>query len=87
MKPKEFVKNDECPSCLRQMDCATAVSGEAKPSPGDVSICINCGTFLRFDPDLNIELLDDDSFDAFPEDSRATLSMAKQLIKQMGFIK
>jgi len=38
-----------CPACIREIDGATSADGkDAKPAAGDVSVCLYCGTLLRF---------------------------------------
>lgn len=39
-----------CPNCSKVLDDATAVHSDTpKPEPGDLSVCIYCGTMLRFE--------------------------------------
>lgn len=48
-------KNDNCPYCGKEFDCATELNGEVKgPSSGDWSVCIACAKPLRFDDELNL---------------------------------
>jgi hypothetical protein len=38
-----------CPACNRKIDEATAIQEDrAKPMVGDISVCLYCGTLLRF---------------------------------------
>lgn len=42
-----------CPSCGCKLDAATNLADERRrPSPGDLSVCINCTSFLVFDDNL-----------------------------------
>lgn len=41
-----------CPHCGHLLDAATGFEDDAKPSPGDFSLCINCIEPLRFDDNL-----------------------------------
>jgi hypothetical protein len=44
-----------CPKCNTNLDCATgAYNKNATPSPGDFSICIICGTILRYGEGLKL---------------------------------
>ncbi len=45
-----------CPACKYEMDMATSVQGEATPTPGSYSICINCATILVFDDTLRVQI-------------------------------
>jgi len=48
-----------CPECDYEMDAATDVQqgNNARPSPGDVSICLKCTAFLEFDENLHLRTL------------------------------
>lgn len=41
-----------CPVCLRPFDAATNITGDAKPQPGDLTICLYCTTVLEFDAEM-----------------------------------
>lgn len=46
---------DHCPACEYKLDAATSAAGDgAKPSAGDVSLCINCGALLEYTDDLHV---------------------------------
>jgi hypothetical protein len=45
----------ECPSCHYKADAATSLSGEARPKPGDITLCINCGELAKFGQDYKLE--------------------------------
>jgi phage FluMu protein Com len=50
-------KFKKCPSCGTITDSDSVAFGEdAKPSPGDVSICLYCAKLLVFGDDLNLKL-------------------------------
>lgn len=48
------MKENNCPSCGKLTDTATAVEGDYTPSDGDISLCIYCGAINQFDSELNI---------------------------------
>jgi hypothetical protein len=51
-----------CPKCDYVFDHVTAADSEmGKPSPGDFSICLNCGVVLQFSENMT-------QVDASPED-------------------
>lgn len=50
------VPTQTCLECGTELDAAT---GFAKPSPGDVIICIQCGHLMAFDENLNHRPLTD----------------------------
>jgi hypothetical protein len=48
----------KCPHCGHRFDLASGVTDlTAKPSPGDFSLCIQCGRILRFDAQLSPQAL------------------------------
>lgn len=51
---------DHCPACNKPLDAAASISGEdVGPQPGDVTLCIGCGTFLEYGEDMRLMLLTD----------------------------
>ena len=42
----------KCETCGQLLDAVTHVNGPAKPSPGDLSICVYCGTLTVFNNEL-----------------------------------
>ena len=43
-----------CPYCGYRCDSATMLGGNAAPSPGDVTICIECQSICVFDAKLKM---------------------------------
>ena len=41
-----------CPECGFRFDATSAMKGSVGPSPGDLSLCLSCGTLLLFDEQL-----------------------------------
>lgn len=56
----------KCCECGHQMD---ACSGPCEPSPGDLTLCINCGSLNVFADDLTLRYPTDDEFFAAAADS------------------
>ena len=72
-----------CPSCGYQFDSATALENpDAKPKPGDLSICLNCGEWLTFADDLTVRLLESKEFQALPHHIRKRLDFGRTLIRR-----
>lgn len=42
-----------CPQCGAPNNRATSMGSDDAPSPGDVSLCVGCGTILVFADDLS----------------------------------
>lgn len=55
---------DYCPYCKHKLDAATEAFGDKDtlPMPGDVSVCIKCGGFLRYTKDMSLRKLEHDEF-------------------------
>lgn len=45
-----------CPSCGRTLDAAQNLQ-DAQPTPGDFSICLECGHLMTFADDLSLRSL------------------------------
>lgn len=68
-----------CPICKKVLDAATCMEGEHKPSPGDVSICLYCQTWLRFTDDLGLRLFIEDDFKDFTKEQVKLLKDASKM--------
>lgn len=47
-----------CQVCGHVLDASSSVDG-AIPKPGDISVCIDCGTILTFDGSLRLRIATD----------------------------
>lgn len=73
-----------CPSCGYLMDSATCLADERKrPNAGDLSICIKCVSFLRFDQDLHLRAMTPDEFKALHPDERAELWRCASAVRRV----
>jgi hypothetical protein len=66
------------------LDSATIVGEDEsiKPEAGDYSVCINCGTWLRFtDATGGMRLVDPDDLLDMPDDVHAMLTKARAAVK------
>lgn len=54
-KTTSAIPLSSCPHCRGDLSAATDPIGQARPSPGDYSVCANCGGLLRFAADLTHE--------------------------------
>ena len=48
-----------CPSCGMHLSGAMAIDTDARPKPGDVSICAHCASVLQFGENLTFRLFPD----------------------------
>lgn len=54
------MKPDNCLGCGKLVDAATSFADPAaKPSPGDITICLDCGHVMAFADDLKLRSLTD----------------------------
>lgn len=79
MKPIA-IKN-ECPYCLYETDAASSITGDNKPVPGSVSICIDCGEAGIFDETLNLRIMTEDDIEEIAEETMSKVRLAKMMIK------
>lgn len=45
-----------CPYCNATLDAATGINTEDKPSPGDLTVCVECQNICRFDENLQLRV-------------------------------
>lgn len=75
-----------CPYCGKVLDDATAVHGQgekAKPTPGDVSLCIDCGGLIEFDQDCKLMKMRDETWKELDEPTQRTMKTAQSFIREM----
>lgn len=73
-----------CPHCQYEMDACTSVDGDAVPKEGDISVCLNCGSFLEFNHELGLDLYPDSNLLDLPDEMRLQLTRARMLITERG---
>jgi hypothetical protein len=64
------------------LDAAMSVKGKAKPKPGDFSVCIYCGIFLRFNDDMTIRAMDLDELQYLSASNVRKLMLIRELVKK-----
>jgi hypothetical protein len=77
------IPQQPCPSCGYKLNRARAVKEEGLPSPGDVTVCIECVAWLVFNEALElrvlpleeIEALDHETFNDMRKVSRAIMQV------------
>jgi hypothetical protein len=62
-----------CPTCGKVLDSAMCLTTENTPSPGDLSVCIQCLALLQFTENLGLDLCDEATLD----DPEALAEVAK----------
>jgi hypothetical protein len=56
---------DNCPKCDKSVTRATSTEGEI-PEKGDITICINCRTWLKFSDEMRLIILTEKEIKALP---------------------
>lgn len=85
--PREGVKATTCPTCGSRLDAATGIGEEAEakgPRPGDFSVCMRCGTFLRFDDECEPQLALESDLAELDQATRATMERAQKVFRRAG---
>ena len=75
-------KLNYCPICNHKLDAATASDNSGvMPSPNDVTICINCTSYLVYDEDLNLHEMSMESLLKLPDELRLELHRLRKQLK------
>jgi hypothetical protein len=69
------VPESSCPNCGKRLDAAVSTEGDHKPSPGDITICMNCRHLCVFAKDMGLRELTDDEVVAVAGDKRVLRAM------------
>jgi hypothetical protein len=48
-----------CPTCCKVIDAATGLNAKF-PEPGNLSVCVGCGTMLQYDEGLALKKLNEE---------------------------
>jgi hypothetical protein len=83
--PSIRTRNNVCPWCSTQLTAASEMGGDAEPSPGDLSVCVECGGLLAFTDQLRLRKatpVDLDDLD--PEQRDGLLSAAAAITVRRG---
>lgn len=70
---------DRCPVCAHGFDDATDAFGNRRPKPGDLSMCIQCGSFLEFRFDLTTRELTLADVAVLPDEVRIKLQRVRRV--------
>lgn len=71
-----------CPSCGKELDAATSVEKEARPKPGDISICFYCGSINTFQEDLKLQQMGPQEYFDLPDEVQRSIQSYVRLIKE-----
>lgn len=71
-----------CPGCHGKIEVATGVGTTNKPSPGAWTVCLYCGSILRFTEVLLLRFATEDEVEKLEPRSRQLLRVAQAVSKQ-----
>jgi transcription elongation factor Elf1 len=66
----------KCPVCNTKLDAATSIDEAARPSRGDITLCIDCHSVLEFDVNLRLQTIDIKTLPQDMQDQLVHLVMA-----------
>lgn len=81
MDERDGIKPGKCPECGYRMDAATATRGNARPRPGDLTLCLSCGAILEFDQDVAPVAMPAGRMADLDDDTRHELRRVQLLIR------
>ena len=74
---KQHRIDQRCPACTSICTAATGLEQDEPPNPGDFTVCIFCGTLLKFEEGLALRTIADWELDVLPAETRALLLSAR----------
>lgn len=80
---KQILKPQECPSCGYKLEIHTSLENpDDKPSPNDLSVCYNCGTWNKYGKNLEILSLTDEEKNNIDNKTLNILTKISEKIKK-----
>jgi hypothetical protein len=81
------VPSSLCPVCQHLIDAATAVDDSpGEPEPGDLTVCVECTSFLQFTDTMQVRLMSDKEIEHLPDLTRIWLMRARRNLQRMNMI-
>jgi len=68
-----------CPQCFSVLSATSCMTAEAKPEPGDFTVCAYCAAVLRFNAKMDLEISE---LAEIPVHSRLAFAQVVQKIKE-----
>lgn len=73
-----------CPECGQEHNAATVVAGtDQQPAPGDLTVCIECATPLKFDQELGLVAVTPEDVTALDADAARRLLAAIHVVERI----
>lgn len=82
-EPRADVPECACPTCGHAFNDATGFGSTAEheqPEPGDISICIACASFLRFNDDLSLRMMTEPEVGELSDHTRSELMRMRRVL-------
>jgi hypothetical protein len=70
-----------CVKCKVQLDSATGF-GNARPKPGDITICLYCGHILEVGDNMELRSLSPQKFLELPDDLQGELTVMRTFVEE-----
>jgi hypothetical protein len=88
MESEDFhVKPAACPTCGKVLDAAMSLYHKEPPEAGCLTVCIYCGTALKFDADGGLQRLSDDDLAEIALEDPATFSLVVKTQNVVGLFR
>jgi len=78
-----------CLRCGYVVDAAAPINKKRSgpPEPGDISLCLNCGGWLKWNDDMHLVLASaDEAYADLSVEKKAKLAMAQAVILKRGLL-
>lgn len=83
MKSTTLLPRHGCPVCLQAVDAATDMAGDARPNPGDLTICAYCASVLEFDDELRPHQASASTLAEIDTQTSRKIEVLRQAIQQL----
>lgn len=81
----EMTKPPACPKCKREIHTMSAVGSDTvPPEVGDLTVCTQCATILRFNAELVLYAVPDDEYKQLPAEDRKNVEIVARAIKEVS---
>lgn len=74
-----------CASCGYRLDASTSISSvEIEPSPGDLSVCLNCGDVSEFNDILVCVPCPEETLNKLSPKTKTMLTKLQNIVRERG---
>lgn len=83
MEKNSLLEKGICPKCSKRLDAATSLEDDqAKPQPGDCTVCFYCSSLLTYNSDYSLKELSEADMKKLDPQVQDSLLTAQKAIKQ-----